>query len=60
MDSKPIKKENVIECEHEYVWNTKLRLAVFPGTVKGVCKKCGAKIEVPRKQFLEITKQTQR
>lgn len=38
-------------CKHDYVFDTKLRLAVSPSVIKGVCKKCGKQIVITQEAY---------
>lgn len=38
-------------CQHEYVFDTKMRLATYPPMIKGVCKKCGKQIAITKEAY---------
>lgn len=39
-------------CEHEYVFS-RVRDAAYPSVIRGICRKCGHKIEVSAKKYNE-------
>lgn len=40
-----------IFCKHEYEFNTKIRFAINPPIVRGVCKKCGKVITISYEEY---------
>lgn len=38
-------------CKHDFVFDTRTRLAVYPAVIKGVCKKCGKQIAITREVY---------
>ena len=46
-----MKIKHAVACEHEFVFDLKTRLAVYPAIVKGVCKKCGKQIAITKEVY---------